>query len=81
MPFSDYAISYKNETARRTRVRARFYEGDWVEGEGGWVFDRTLLESQTIDFPAGVDEATVAARLDEELAALTSYPKVGDAPA
>lgn len=84
MPFSDYSISYQNETAKRTRVRARFYEGEWVEvsePEPGWRFDRTLLESRTVDFEAGEDDAAVAARLDEILAGLSPYPKVGDAPA
>lgn len=81
MTFSDLSISYQNETDKRTRVRARFYEGEWVAGDDGWRFDRTVLESRTIDFPAGVDDATIAARLDAELAALTPYPKVGDAPA
>ena len=81
MTFSDLSISYQNRTDKRTRVRARFYEGEWVAGDDGWGFDRTLLESRTIDFPAGVDDATIAARLDAELAALTPYPKVGDAPA
>lgn len=81
MTFSDLSISYQNETDKRTRVRARFYEGEWVAGDDGWGFDRTVLESRTIDFPAGVDDATIAARLDAELAALTPYPKVGDAPA
>ena len=31
MPFADLSISYQNETEKRTRVRARFYEGEWVE--------------------------------------------------
>ena len=79
--FSDYSISYQNGTEKRTRVRARFYTGEWLQNEaGGWRFDRTLLESQTIDFPADTDDAAIAARLDEELASLTPYPKVGDAP-
>lgn len=83
MPFSDLSISYQNETARRTRVRARFYEGEWVEvtePEPGWRFERTLLESRTVDFEAGEDDAAIAARLDEILAGLSPYPKVGDAP-
>lgn len=82
MGFSDYSISYQNEMEKRTRVRARFYTGEWLQDEAGtWRFDRSNLESRTIDFPAGVDDATIAARLDAELAALTPYPKVGDAPA
>lgn len=83
MPFSDLSISYQSETAKRTRVRARFYEGEWVEvtePESGWRFDRTLLESRTEDFAPDTPQAVIDARLDEILAGLSPYPKVGDAP-
>ncbi len=80
MPFADLSVSYQNETDRRTRVRARFYEGDWVDDEDGWRFDRTLLESRTIDFPADTDQAVIDARLLEILGELSPHPLVGDAP-
>lgn len=80
MTFSDLSISYQNETDRRTRVRGRFYEGEWVEETDGWRFDRTLLESRTIDFPAGTDQAVIDARLLEILGELSPHPLVGDAP-
>lgn len=80
MPFSDHAISYQNETVRRTRVRARFYEGEWVAGDDGWRFDRTVLESRTIDFPADTDQAAIDARLLEILGELSPHPLVGNAP-
>lgn len=80
MTFSDLSISYQNETEKRTRVRARFYEGEWVLGEDGWRFDRTLLDSRTTDFPAGTDQAAIDARLLEILGELSPHPLVGDAP-
>ncbi len=80
MTFSDLSISYQNETDKRTRVRARFYEGEWAEGDDGWRFDRTLLESRTIDFPADTDQAAIDARLLEILGELSPHPLVGDAP-
>mgnify|MGYP000438002968 FL=1 len=80
MPFSDLSISYQNETEKRTRVRARFYEGEWVLGEDGWRFDRTLLDSRTTEFPAGTDQAVIDARLLEILGELSPHPLVGDAP-
>lgn len=81
--FSDLSISYQSETAKRTRVRARFYEGEWVEvtePEPGWRFDRTLMDSRTTDFPAGTDQAVIDTRLLEILGELSPHPLVGDAP-
>lgn len=80
MPFSDLSISYQNETAKRVRVRARFYEGEWVAGDDGWRFDRTLLESRTIDFAADTDQSVIDGRLLEILGELSPHPLVGDAP-
>jgi len=79
--FSDLSIAYKNHAGFLTRVLAHFYEGEWVDdGAGGWRFDRTLLESRTVDFEQGEDDAAIAERLDDILAGLSPYPKVGDAP-
>lgn len=83
MPFSDLSISYQNETEKRTRVRVRYYEGEWMLGEEPepvWAFVRTLLESRTTDFPAGTDQAVIDARLLEILGELSPHPLVGDAP-
>jgi len=85
MPFSDFNISYQNETTTRTHVRARFYEGEWVEevddqGDLRWRFSRTLLESRTVDFPPETDQTAIDARLLEILGDLSPHPMVGDAP-
>ena len=83
MPFSDYSVAYQNETTKRTRVRARFHEGEWVLGEEPepvWKFVRPFLESRTTDFPAGTDQAVIDARLLEILGDLSPHPLVGDAP-
>ena len=80
MPFSDYSIAYQNETTKRTRVRARFYEGEWVEGDDGPQPERTMLESRTVDFPPNTSDEAIAARLVEILATLSPFPLVSNGP-